>query len=249
MDGIEQVIERAKEAGVMQVIAPGTDLETSKAAVALAKTYPGFIYAAVGTHPEETATAQYQFDKAGFERLIEENRSQIVAIGEIGIDLFTKDVQQTLKEQKELFRHQLELAAMYELPVIIHTRNSFKETWEVLESLPQMPRGQFHCFSVDEPALKQVIEAGFYVSFAGNITWSKRVGKMVSMVPDDKLLLETDSPLMVPRDVKGEPIRGTERNEPANVAVLAYRIAELRGQTEQEVAAKTTANAKTLYKL
>jgi TatD DNase family protein len=102
-----------------------------------------------------------------------------------------------------------------------------------------MPRGQFHCFSIDEEALKLVLYQGFYVSFCGNITWSKRVAKLVSLVPDDRLLLETDSPFMW----KGD------RNEPANVRILAEKIAELRGQTFEEIEEMTTENANTLYRL
>jgi TatD DNase family protein len=248
-DGLDSVLQRAKRAGVEKIIAPGTDLETSRQAIELAKRYPGLIYAAVGMHPEETTTKSYSFDKSGFEKLIKVNLSRVVAIGEIGIDLFTEEVQQTLPQQQSLFKAQLELASQFELPVIIHTRNSFKEAWEVLKTLPQMPKGQFHCFSVDEEALRLVVEAGFYVSFAGNITWSKRVGRMVALVPNNRLLLETDSPLMVPRDAQGAPIKGTERNEPANVAYLANKLAELRGQTAKEIEQSTTDNAKTLYKL
>ena len=80
--------------------------------------------------------------------------------------------------------------------MIIHTRNSLAEALEVLDALPKMPRGQFHCFSHDEVGIKQVLERGFHVSFCGNITWSKRVAKLVSLVSDDRLLLETDSPFM-----------------------------------------------------
>lgn len=246
---IEFVLHKAKELGVEKIISPGTEMVSSLKSVELAKKYPGQVYAAAGVHPEETVTKEFVFDALDLEKLIAENKEQIVAIGEIGIDLYSEEVQQTLHEQKQLFKSQIELAIKYELPVIVHTRNSFAETWEVLSSLPVLPKGQFHCFSVDEEAIKKVLSAGFYVSFCGNITWSKRVAKLVALVPDDRLLLETDSPLMVPRDKKGEPIGGSDRNEPSNVIHLAQKIAELRGQSVSQIEENTTKNAKTLYKL
>ena len=247
-DELQSVIARAESAKVLKMIVPGTQVESSLASIKLAKKYPEKIFAAVGVHPEETL-GELKFEISELEKMIVDNREWIRAIGEIGIDLFTEEMQQKLEEQKELFKEQLELAVKYDLSVIIHTRNSFDEAWEVLNSLPTLPRGQFHCFSVDEEAVVKVLAAGFYVSFAGNITWSKRVGRLVPLVPDNRLLLETDSPLMVPRDADGKPIGGTERNEPANVAYLAQKIAELRGQKVEEVEKYTTENVNTLYKL
>ncbi|PIW08303.1 hydrolase TatD, partial [Candidatus Collierbacteria bacterium CG17_big_fil_post_rev_8_21_14_2_50_45_7] len=122
-----------------------------------------------------------------------------------------------MEEQKVLFKIQCELALELDLPVIIHTRNSLSEALEVLDQLPQMPRGQFHCFSHDKEGVKQVLSRGFYVSFCGNIAWSKRVTKLVPLVPLDRLLLETDSPFMKPG----------ERNESANVTITAQMIADL----------------------
>jgi TatD DNase family protein len=167
-------------------------------------------------------------------------------------------MQECINEQMELFGQQCKMALEFDLPVIIHTRNSFAETWEVLSSLPKMPRGQFHCFSIDEEALKLVLDQRFYVSFCGNITWSKRVAKLVSLVPDDRLILETDSPFMVPRvngrvvppsSTREQPSGSRDRNEPANVRILAEKIAELRGQTFEEIEEMTTENANTLYRL
>jgi len=265
---LEQVIERAKLAGVEKMIVPGTDFASSKKAIELAKKYPGVIYAAVGVHPEELLNRNFEESPLWLRELL----GNAVAIGEIGTDASTEELRSCMDEQKELFKAQCELALEHDLPVIIHTRDSFEETWEVLTSLPKMPRGQFHCFSVDETALKMVVEHGFCVSFCGNITWSKRVAKLVSLVPDDRLLLETDSPFMMPRDKKGESVHwganGAEssdlsfaslqtagrseledRNEPSNVRLLAEKIAELRGQSLEKIAEMTTKNAKTLYRL
>ena len=244
---LDQVLARARQAGVEKIIVPGTDMESSRKAVELAKQYPKLIYASVGVHPEEVLETRFQMLDAS--KIIAENRKLIVAIGEIGTDASTEELKNCMSQQKELFREQCLLALEFELPVIIHTRESMKEALEVLDSLPNMPRGQFHCFSHDEDGLRQVLKRGFYVSFCGNITWSKRVSKLVQLVPDDRLLLETDSPLMVPRDKKGIPCGGDERNESGNVAILAEKVAELRGISTREIEDITTKNANTLYKL
>jgi TatD DNase family protein len=253
-EDLGEVIKRAMRSGVEKMIVPGTDLESSKKAVELARKYPGTIYASVGIHPEEVLNrnlnSSRNFEETPFacrRALLDlqsgipfrESPRNIVAIGEIGTDKSSTEMQECINEQMELFGQQCKMALEFDLPVIIHTRNSFAETWEVLSSLPKMPRGQFHCFSIDEEALKLVLYQGFYVSFCGNITWSKRVAKLVSLVPDDRLLLETDSPFMW----KGD------RNEPANVRILAEKIAELRGQTFEEIEEMTTENANTLYRL
>lgn len=239
-DDLPEVLARAKEAGVAKMIVPGTDLSSSIAALKLAKNYPGVIYPAVGIHPEEAVKVGNRVAETGeLKTVIAKNAREVVAVGEVGIDLYTEEARGTLPEQQELFRQQLELALEFDLPVIIHTRNSFAEAWEVITSLKKMPRGQFHCFSVDEEALNVVLSAGFYVSFCANITWSKRVARLVPLVPNEKLLLETDSPFMAPG----------ARNEPSNLADLAQQIAQLRGVARSELEQQTTSNALALFNL
>ena len=267
---LDEVIKRANENGVDKFIVPGTDVESNRKAIELAKKYPGVVYAAVGVHPEEIIGSENSYEEtppafgvptrplAGSP--VEESpivqlqellggSDLIKAIGEIGTDASTLELKNCMGQQKELFKAQCELAIEHDLSIIVHTRESLSETLEVLDSLPKMPRGQFHCFSHDEEGIKEVLKRGFYVSFCGNISWSKRVAKLVSLVPDDKLLLETDSPLMVPRDKKGEPIAGSSRNEPVNVVYLANLIAELRGQSTRKIAEITTENATRLFHL
>lgn len=275
---LEEVLTRAKVAGVEKIIVPGTDLESSRQAVDLAKKYPGVIYASVGVHPEAVLGTYQNSPGLANARLniladsqdllsrrvlsmadeiskfLGENRHTVVAIGEIGTDASSEELRSRIGEQKELFKLQCEVALEHELPVIIHTRDSLAETLAVLDSLPRMPSGQFHCFSHDEGGMKEVLARGFYVSFAGNITWSKRVSSMVKLVPSDKLLLETDSPFMMPRSFDHTPndtqeSRPRSRNEPSNVRILAEKIAKLRGQSRQEIAGVTTANARRLFRL
>ena len=267
---LESVLKRAKEAGVEKMIVPGTDIESSKKAVKLAKKYPGVLYAAVGIHPEELVGHNLQVSPGLADTRLNILRqvqdlfsgrdliSTVVAIGEIGTDASTAELKNCMGEQKELFRQQCQLALENDLPIIVHTRESLSETLQVLDSLPKMPKGQFHCFSHDETGIKAVLERGFFVSFCGNITWSKRVAKLVSLVPDERLLLETDSPFMMPRvngrvapssATREQPSESQNRNEPANVRILAEKIAELRGQDIEKIAEMTSENANTLYKL
>ncbi len=236
-DELEKVLARAKAAGVEKIICPGTNVESSKKAVDLARKYPGVIYAAVGVHPEEVK--DFRLQMIDVSKLIAGNRAQVVAIGEIGTDQYNKLTSQQTNDQLELFREQCEMALEFDLPVIIHTRNSLEEALEVLDALPTMPRGQFHCFSHDEEGVKQVLTRGFYVSFCGNIAWSKRVAKLVPLVPLDRLLLETDSPFMKPG----------ERNESANVTITGQIIADLRGLSSQALGEQTTENAIRLFRL
>lgn len=253
-DDLDDVLARAKEAGVKKIIVPGTDKKSNQQAIELAKKYPGIIYAAVGIHPEEILNLKSS-DHSPMIAQGSELWEKAVAIGEIGTDGSTEELKNCMDEQKELFRAQCELALEHDLPIIIHTRDSLDQALEVLDGLARMPRGQFHCFSHDEIGVKKVLERGFYVSFCGNITWSKRVAKLVNLVPDHRLLLETDSPFMKARDteipnsgpVSSEP--WNRRNEPANVANLAGKIAELRGQTFEEITKITTENAMALFRL
>jgi TatD DNase family protein len=251
---LEQVLARAKEAGVEKIIVPSVDLATSLKSIELAKKYPGTIYGAVGIHPEETtekdwSPREWEDELSKLDQMILDNREWIVAVGEIGTDANTDELKKSLPLQMKLMKKQCELAIRFDLPVIVHTRNSFAGTWEVLKSLSMMPRGQFHCFSVDEEALKLVVGAGFYVSFCGNITWSKRVGKLAAMLPIERLLLETDSPLMVPRDMKGNPVNGLERNESANMRYLLDKLVSLRTESPKEIADKSSYNAMQLFHL
>ena len=238
---------------------PGTDIESSRKAVELAKRYPGVIYASVGVHPEEVMN--HKSSDLSLATLSTALRSELkgaVAVGEIGTDNSSEEMKKCINEQMKLFEAQCGLALELDLPIIVHTRNSLGEALGVLDGLKTMPRGQFHCFSHDEEGVRRVLERGFYISFCGNITWSKRVAKLVPLIPNDRLLLETDSPFMLPRIAK-VPNSGPEslpaqagsepRNEPANVAVLAQRIAELRGQTIDYLEKTTTRNANRLFQL
>ncbi len=241
---LDDVLARAHTAGVEKVVVPGTHIASSRKALELAKKYPGVIYAAVGIHPEEILNSSKVrpsplLSGRGWVLPSRSDLEGAVAIGEIGADASNEELKNCMSAQKELFRAQCQLALEFDLPVIIHTRESLAQTLEVLDALPSMPRGQFHCFSHDEEGVKQVLSRGFYVSFCGNIAWSKRVAKLVPLVPIDRLLLETDSPFMKPGG----------RNEPVGVTITAQIIADLRGESLQVIGEQTTVNALRLFKL
>ena len=243
---LDEVIKRADDAIVKKIIMPGTDIKSSERAIELAKKYKGRLFAGVGVHPEE-AKCHDSFDELGvkLEKVIEENREFVVAIGEIGTDKYREEDRMSIAKQKEFFKLQSEMAVKNNLPIIVHTRDSLKETLEVIDNLPEQPRGQFHCFSYGEEELREILERGFYVSFCGNISWSKRLQRLMPMVPLDRLLLETDSPLMKPVNERGEKVG--ERNEPENVKILAELQANLLNMDIKELETITSKNASDLF--
>jgi TatD DNase family protein len=238
---VEEVIRDARNENVELMISCGTNKKTSKNAIDLSERFPE-IWATVGLHPEEVfgaRTAQREVDEL---RQYLSNQ-KVIAIGEIGLDWwwieksFNEDVNpeksrdENRNIQKEVFKQQLDLATLYELPVIIHNREVNEDVITILKEHGDV-RGVMHCFSQDENFLKEVLGLGFYVSFAGNMTFKKNeeLRKVLKMVPLDRLLLETDSPYLTP-----EPRRGEWPNTPANVKLVYQRAATELGIETREL--------------
>jgi TatD DNase family protein len=227
------VIERARAAGVERMLAIGTgggppDLE---AGLRLAQEYP-FVLASVGVHPHDSSKAT----EATFERLRElAAHPKVVAIGEIGLDYHydfsPRDV------QRAVFSRQLAIAAEAALPIIIHTREAWDDTFEILRR-EWRGEGILHCFTGDAVQARQALDAGFYLAFGGVLTFPKAepVREAARVTPSDRLLIETDCPYLAP-----VPHRG-KRNEPAFVLETARRLAQVRGQPVEEIAALTADN-------
>ena len=227
------VIERARAAGVERMLAIGTgggppDLE---AGVRLAGEYP-FVLATVGVHPHDASKAT----EATFERLRElAAHPKVVAIGEIGLDYHydfsPRDV------QRAVFSRQLAIAAEAALPIIIHTREAWDDTFEILRR-EWRGEGILHCFTGDAVQARQALDAGFHLAFGGVLTFPKAepVREAARITPADRLLIETDCPYLAP-----VPHRG-KRNEPAFVLETARRLAQVRGQPVEEIAALTADN-------
>ncbi|MGB8644780.1 MAG: TatD family hydrolase [Anaerolineae bacterium] len=237
---LEAVIARAQQAGVTRVLTLGTDVASSRAAVALAAKYPG-VYAAVGIHPESVREASLD-DLAVIRDLAA--HPKVVAIGEIGLDYHWDPASADL--QREFLERQLALAVELALPVSIHDRDAHQKILETLRSLGgQGVRGVLHAFSGDEAMAHEALELGFLISLAGPITFlnARHAPALVARLPLDRIVIETDSPYLAPH-----PLRG-RRNEPAHVTRVAERIAELQGLTVQQVAEQTTVNARSLFKI
>lgn len=239
-DDRQAVIQAAFAGGVKRIIDPGCDLASSQAALALALAYPGSIFAGVGTHPHEATTYNAEVEQ---EYRVMAQSDEVVAIGEFGLDYFRMLSPRDI--QREVFCAHLRLARECNLPCIIHVRDSHDDVIELLRAHGQGLRGVFHCFSGTVAQAEECLEfAGFMLSFAGPLTREgNELPEVARMAPLSRILVETDSPYLVPK-----PLR-VRRNEPLFVKHTAEKLAEIRGMTLTEIAGITTANAERLFGL
>jgi len=232
----DEVIQRAKDAGIETMITIGSDLKGCEGAIGLSEKYDS-VYAAVGIHPHD---AKYFSDDIYFKLKEWASKEKVVAIGEIGLDYHYDNSPREI--QREVFRIQLSLAKEINLPVVIHSREAKKDTLEIVKE-SGINKGVFHCFSGDMDMAEKVIAMGFHISIAGPVTF-KNAMKLVEIakyIPDDYLLLETDAPYLTP-----EPFRG-KRNEPSYLVHIASTIAKLREISMEDLARITTLNARRLF--
>ena len=235
-DDREDVIKRAREAGLEAIITIGSDFEGCKGAVALAEKYD-FIYATVGIHPHDAKG----FNEDIFSQIKEwAKNKKVVAIGEIGLDYHYDHSPRDI--QRDVFKKKLYYAKEINLPVIVHSREAKRDTLQILKE-SAVSKGVMHCFSGDMDMAERAMEMGFYISIAGPVTFknASKLRDVVKAIPDDYLLIETDAPYLTP-----EPLRG-KRNEPAFVVHTAKAIAELRGVSYEDIDRITTLNAKRLF--
>ena len=229
-----KIIEEIKRSEVSKLISAGYSLEGSKKAVDLAKKYD-FIYATCGISPNDIPQKENELWKMvdEIENLVIEN-SKIVAIGEIGLDYYWNQDNKEL--QKTAFIEQIKLANKLDLPM---------DTIQILKENEVKNRGVFHCCPLNRELVKEALKLGFYISFAGPITFknSKNADEIISMVPNEKILIETDSPYLSP-----EPLRG-KRNDPRNVKFIANKIAETKKIPVEKVAELTYNNIKCIFKI
>lgn len=230
------LVERAREAGVTRIVTIGTGIESCHAALALADAHDG-VFAALGIDPHQAATAEAA--RVGELRELLDH-PKAVAVGETGLDSVRRYA--TADEQRRLLDAQLVLSDELDLPVVIHNREADAETAAALEPFTGMVI--LHCFS--SPALLPVaVERGYYVSFAGNVTYPNAADlrDAARAVPVDRILVETDSPYLAPQPRRGRP------NEPANVAHTLRTLADVRGEPTEVLAAQTHANAAIAFQL
>lgn len=232
----DEFIKHALDNQVEMMVVVGYDLESSKKAVEIAKEYP-FIYAAVGIGPNDCLNTTTQDLQIIDEYL---NEPKVVALGEIGLDYYWDDVPSD--KQKDIFQQQVDLAKKHQKPIIIHCRDAYEDTYEVLKRNGHP--GIMHCYSGSVEMAKRFIDLGFYISLAGPVTFKNaRVPKDVAeKIGLEHLLIETDCPYLTPH-----PYRGSTLNEPANVVYIAQEIAKLKNMEIESVASQTTFNAKKVF--
>ena len=237
-EDLTEVIDRALETGVSNIVVVGFDRPTIERAMELIEQYD-FMYASVGWHPVD-AIDMTDEDLLWIEELSKHPR--VVALGEMGLDYHwdksPKDI------QKEVFRKQIQLAKKVKLPIIIHNREATADIVKILkEENAQEVGGIMHCFSGSPETAKECVDMNFYISLGGPVTFknAKKPKEVAEVIPMDRLLIETDCPYLAPH-----PFRG-KRNEPGYVKLVAEQIAEIKGMSLEEVAEKTTANAKKLF--
>ncbi len=236
-DDIENVIARAKEAGVKQIICSAFNFSSSEEAVSLSKKFEN-VWANVGFHPENTNEIATDSLKR-LEELAKEKK--VVAIGEIGLDFHREGYDKEL--QKKYFVEQIELANKIKKPIVVHSREAMGETIEVLKNALPFKESVIHCFSGSVESAKVLLDLGFSFSIGGVVTFknAKALPEVVKFLPIEKVLLETDCPYMTP-----VPFRG-QRNEPKNVVYIADEIARLKNLPIEVVARITTQNAKRIF--
>ena len=254
----EEVINKVYNSGVTKLVNAGYSLESSKVALEIAQKYD-WMYVICGISPNDIPDDIQDIDNQilDIEKMLNENvedvetatkkssktANKVVAIGEIGLDYHWN------KENKELqklaFIKQIELANELKLPIVIHSRKAAEDTIQVLKQHEVVCKGVFHCCSLKDELLKEALKLGFYISFAGPITFknSKNVEDVINLVPNDRILIETDSPYLSP-----EPLRGS-RNDPRNVKYVAQKIAQIKNVSLEEIAKITYQNAEKIYEV
>jgi TatD DNase family protein len=236
-DDRDEVIQRAIEAGVSDLLVIGFEPERWQAAEALAATFPN-VKVAAGLHPNSSATYCPEMLDSIAEQL---KRPEVLAIGETGIDLYWDDA--PLETQMDAFRAQIMLARDLDVPFIVHQRDAEREVLEVLQSFGAPLNGVLHCFTGDWHYASSILELGMHIGIGGAVTFKSRteLHDAARQIPLERVILETDSPFMAP-----VPYRG-KRNEPAYVLNVAEKLAELRGESVENVARLTTGNAIKLF--
>ncbi len=234
----DRVISSLRQNGVGWVIDAGCDVQSSEAAIALAERYGGF-YAACGFHPNNTDGISDEDAAIGWLREILKH-PKAVALGEIGLDYHYPDTDKAT--QRRWLELQLSLAEELELPVVIHARDAHGDIMDAVRAHPAV-RGVFHCFSGSPEMAKELIRRGWYISVSGVVTYknAEKLPEVAALVPDDRLLIETDSPYLTPA-----PNR-RERNDSVHMRLTAERVAAIRGISYERVCEMTAQNAAGLF--
>ena len=242
----EEVIKRIYESGVTKLINAGYSVNSSIKALEIAKKY-NWMYTISGVSPNDIENNEIELEKQlkELEEFINREKAskKILAVGEIGLDYYWNSENKDL--QKKAFIEQIKIANKNQLPIVIHTREAVMDTIEILKSYDVDRKGVFHCCPLNRELVKEALKLGFYISFAGPITFknSKNANEIIEMVPLDRILIETDSPYLSP-----EPNRG-KRNDSRNVKFIAERIANVKQLKIEEIAKITYENTSRVFNL
>jgi len=245
-DDRDAVLERAAAAGIAQLVITGSSDDSNVAALELARSHPGRLFSTAGVHPHHASDYTSDSDALIRKLCVEDG---CVAVGECGLDYFRNFSPR--EAQLDAFRAQLAIAADNALPVFLHQRDAHDDFVEVLEPmLPKLGRAVAHCFTGEGESLREYLAMGLYIGITGWICDERRgrhLHDIVGIIPDDRLMLETDAPYLMPRSLQPKP--ATRRNEPMHLAEVLRVVAEARGQDEAHVAATSTANARRFFAL
>ena len=239
-DDLAKIISNCEESGVDKILMPNISIDSIDSMLAVESMYPGKCFSMMGLHP---SSVDRDFQKQLYEIEIWLDKSDFIAVGEIGIDLYWD---KSLKDlQEEAFRIQIGLAKERRLPIVIHCRNSFEETINIVEELyDEDLTGVFHCFSGTTEEAERVTRLGFYVGIGGVVTFKNGgLDKVIPEIPLEHIVLETDSPYLSPAPHRGK------RNEPAYLSIIAQKIGDLKQISFDEVDKATTSNAKKLFRI
>ena len=239
-DDRDEVLRRAASAGVSRIVVTGSSDESNRKAASLVQNHPGVLYSTAGVHPHHAS--DYSDESDALIRKLAADRS-VVAVGECGLDYFRNFSPR--EAQLEAFQAQLDIAAETGLPVFLHQRDAHDDFVELLEPmLPKLSRAVAHCFTGEHESLREYLAMGLYIGVTGWICDERRgthLKEIVPIVPDDRLMIETDAPYLMPRTIQPKP--RTRRNEPMYLTEVLRAVASARGQTEEHVARVTTENA------
>jgi TatD DNase family protein len=257
---VDEVVDTAINTGVKGMVIPGTDIQSSRKAIELAQKYAqnGLdIWAAVGIHPHHVYEHKEDSDElAELEKLLNEDR--VVAVGEIGLDRHQYEQtkyeayhvdERFIEAQKKLFQAQFELAIKHKKSLIMHNREAKDELLPLVRELwdPSLKgRAVLHCCEPDLELLAFAKELGLYLGVDGDLTYWAEKQEFIKQVPLEMLVIETDAPFLLPEPLKSQKLYP---NVPANVVLVAEKVAELKGETLERVAEATTANARALFGL
>ena len=236
-DDYDEVIRRALDKDIW-IINVGVDMESSQKAVQIAHSYEEGVYSACGLHPNDVFD---EFDFSSLKKLVSDNK--VVGIGETGLDYFRTEDEDKKIKQVEFFMKHIEIAKDLKKALIVHCRDAHKDAIKVLKANAEGVYGVIHFFTGNLEDAKKYLDLGFFISFAGVITFTNDYNDVVKYVPLDRVLVETDAPFVSPAPNRGK------RNEPANIFYTARRLAEIKGISEEEVFSQTTKNARNLFKI